>query len=116
MYYVGLPELSKALKWQTIAMPFAIIGSCVPKIVVTLFLIKIVVPNRLSVAYLWALNLLLNAISIATSVVVFVQCTPVSAQWTKMGKCWDPNIVTRIGIAQGCKLLPTNKSLARASH
>ena len=106
MFFVGPVEFVYALKWQIIAMPFAIIGACVPKLVVTMLLIKILNPGKLAAAFLWTLNIVLFSISISTSVVALVQCTPTSAQWTHAGNftCWDPKISTNVGLSQGCKL------------
>ena len=38
---------------------------------------------------------------IVVTVLTFVQCAPAEAFWTHQGKCWDPVIVTNVGIAQG---------------
>jgi hypothetical protein len=77
MFFLSLPKLSETLRWQAIAEPVGILGPCIPKVVVTMVLIKI---SGHPVACLWSLNFLLIGILIACSVVVFVQCDPVSAQ------------------------------------
>lgn len=109
-YYLSLAELSDAIKWQAIAEPIGIIAPCVPRIVIAMLLIKILTPSLIFVVYLWSLNLMLLALSITCSVVVFVQCTPVSAQWTRIGVCWNPKVLANVSIAQGCEFSKQNIS------
>ncbi|KAF2245418.1 hypothetical protein BU26DRAFT_607669 [Trematosphaeria pertusa] len=106
-------NISKVVKWQLFSEPVAILGTTIPKVAVTMLLIKLLDPNKLAVAWLWALNILLNALSIVCIITSFVQCTPTSAYWTRAGgKCWDPSIVANLAISQGALSAFTDFSLA----
>ncbi|OCL08125.1 hypothetical protein AOQ84DRAFT_268068, partial [Glonium stellatum] len=111
-YYLPLSHVSNVVKWQLLSEPFAIFGTTVPKIAITMLLVKIMGPSKHGVIWLWSLNILLNAISIVCLITAFVQCTPVSAYWTHMGTCWAPQIVANLAITQGAISSFTDFALA----
>ena len=101
-------NISNVIKWQLYSEPIAIFGGTIPKIAVTMLIIKLVVPHTLVRSYLWTLNILLNAVSVVCVVTSFVQCKPLATYWTRQGgTCWDPNIVVRLAISQGGVIPPS---------
>ncbi|PVH96577.1 hypothetical protein DM02DRAFT_617120 [Periconia macrospinosa] len=106
-------NISNVIKWQLFSEPVAILGGTVPKIAVTMLITKLIMPDKMVVAYLWSLNIILNAFSIVCIVTSFVQCTPASTYWTRVGgTCWDPHIVANLAITQGALSAFTDFSLA----
>lgn len=115
MYYlVSNPdEISNVVKWQLYSEPLGILGTTIPKIAVTILLIKLLSPSKIAVAYLWTINIVLNAVSIVCIITSFVQCTPTSTYWAKKGgKCWDPTMVANLAITQGTLSAFTDFNLA----
>jgi hypothetical protein len=116
MYYLLISdpeEISTVVKWQLYSEPLGIFGTTVPKIAVTMLLIKLLNPSKMATAYLWTMNIVLNAFSIVCIITSFVQCTPTSTYWTKKGgKCWDPTIVANLAITQGALSAFTDFNLA----
>ena len=104
-YYLTLEQLTGAVEWQVISEPFGIFGVSLPKLAITILLIKIMGPSKSGAAWLWLLNVALNALSIASTIALFAQCKPSTAVWKPVGNysCWKPSIVSDIAIAQGCK-------------
>jgi hypothetical protein len=108
LYYLQPSDVSNIIKYQVVVNgPAGILGPLLPKLVVTILLIKILSPPPLSRAYLWTINAIHWALSITSTVLLFVQCKPVSAYWTRQGVCWDPNVSLNMGLAQGGNL-PTS--------
>ncbi|PVI08126.1 hypothetical protein DM02DRAFT_648190 [Periconia macrospinosa] len=106
-YYIivndGPMSVSNVIKWQVWGEPVAIFGASIPKIAVTMLIIRIVNPHQLVAAFLWTLNITLNLMSVACVVTTFVQCKPTSFYWTRTGDgtCWDPRIVANLALATG---------------
>ncbi|KAF2707637.1 hypothetical protein K504DRAFT_435490 [Pleomassaria siparia CBS 279.74] len=111
---VGNPlDVANVVKWQLYSEPVAIFAGTVPKIAITMLLLKLLNPGTLVVSYLWFVNVILNGLSIVCIVCTFVQCTPTSYYWTRtVGSCWDPNIVTNLAISQGAMSAFVDFSLA----
>jgi hypothetical protein len=116
MYYLLISdpnEISMVVKWQLYSEPLGIFGTTIPKIAVTMLLIKLLNPSKITTAYLWTMNIVLNGFSIVCIITSFVQCAPTSAYWTKVGgKCWDPTIVANLAITQGALSAFTDFNLA----
>jgi hypothetical protein len=116
MYYLLISdpnEISMVVKWQRYSEPLGIFGTTIPKIAVTMLLIKLLNPSKITTAYLWTMNIVLNGFSIVCIITSFVQCAPTSAYWTKVGgKCWDPTIVANLAITQGALSAFTDFNLA----
>jgi hypothetical protein len=116
MYYLLISdpnEISMVVKWQLYSEPFGIFGTTIPKIAVTMLLIKLLNPSKMAIAYLWMMNVVLNVICIVCIITSFVQCTPTSTYWTKVGgKCWDPTIVANLATTHGALSAFVDFSLA----
>ncbi|KAL5115577.1 hypothetical protein ACEQ8H_006553 [Pleosporales sp. CAS-2024a] len=116
MYYLLVSDpldISNVVKWQLFSEPLGIFGTTIPKIAVTMLLIKLLNPSKLAVAYLWMTNMVLNAVSLVCVITSFTQCTPTSTYWTKQGgHCWNPTIVANLAITQGALSAFTDFNLA----
>jgi hypothetical protein len=116
MYYLLISdpnEISMVVKWQLYSEPLGIFGTTIPKIAVTMLLIKLLNPSKMATTYLWTMNIVLNGFSIVCIITSFVQCAPTSTYWTKVGgKCWDPTIVANLAITQGALSAFTDFNLA----
>ena len=105
-YYVGIQGLSEVLKWQAIANTSIFITPVLPKIVVTMLIINIMRPSKYSIWGLWVLNGFNVVMSFVCMVLIWTECKPASAAWTKKGTCWDPNITLYTTIAQSGTFFP----------
>lgn len=85
-YYLSPGQLSATARFQYIGEPFGIFAVAVPKIAVTILIIKIMGPSQKGAAWLWFLNIVLHVLSVVCSVALFLQCTPTSAFWLPVGK------------------------------
>ncbi|KAF2110599.1 hypothetical protein BDV96DRAFT_690917 [Lophiotrema nucula] len=118
-YYIIVNDpnnIANVVNWQKYSIPIALIGGSLPKLAVTYMLIKILSLSKLSIAWLWSINVLLLGLAIATSVTSFVAGLPTTADSNlTIGVCWNTvleRVVSGTAISQGAFSAFVDVSLA----
>ena len=99
-YYLTLPQLSGAIKYNLILQAFGGMAIPLPKLGVAILIVDILRPTKPWVFVLYASTVFLIILSAITTVLQFVQCSPVSGFWevTLPHQCWDPSVFATISI------------------
>jgi hypothetical protein len=92
-------EITAATKFNFFAIPFNLMSSAIAKVSVCLFLIHINI-NPHAGYVLYGVSIALPLLATATISVLFGQCTPASALWTRQGKCLSPSVNGTVGLVQ----------------
>ena len=101
-YYLTLPQIFESRKYFNLAEILLAIITCMTKVSICLFLLRIPNSKRLR-NLLWALILSLVLVN-GTLVIVFIlQCRPFKFSYnpTVKGSCWPPRVYEAIVYVQG---------------
>lgn len=93
----------QAAKLLVSALPFGLVKTNLPKVVITMFILRVGGSKRKAKLWLWSINILLGVVTLLCVILLFAQCSPVSAVWWPVGnfKCWRPNVFINAATAQG---------------
>ena len=87
-------DISRAIFFTAVSSGSVIFSFALPKLAVTILLARLLSPGRWHRVAMWAVAILYLAMSAITVVLVWVQCTPVAAQWGAVkGTCWAPQVM-----------------------
>ena len=100
IYYLNTAQVMRIGKLYFITGLLANVDICVVKISVSLFLLRIGGLQRWLKAVLYATIVLLVSSTSATSVIIFVQCRPITANWDpiirRAARCLSNSILTDV--------------------
>ncbi|KAL6721666.1 hypothetical protein ACLMJK_000770 [Lecanora helva] len=96
VYYLHPLDEHKAVFWNFISNPFAIVTLALPRLAIVMFISRVVGNTRkrqMWILYFLAVSMIL--FSCLAAIFLFVQCDPPSAAWNrrKPHKCWNPDIL-----------------------
>ena len=96
VYYLEPKHERNAVFWNFISNPFAIMAVALPRLVIVMFISRVLGNTRkkqMWILYFFALSMIL--FSSLISIFLFVQCDPPNAAWNrrKAHHCWDPSIL-----------------------
>ena len=99
---LNLAQATKALKYKSLANPWGIMSTTVPKLAVACLLERLLNPkgmNRLQKRIWFSLSISCNLAAVLCAIFSFIRCTPVAGLWDLQVKptCWNVN--TYIGFA-----------------
>ncbi len=87
-------EISDAIFFTAVGAGSGIMSFTIPKFAVTILLARLLNPGQWHRVVMWAISILFFTMSAITVVLVWVQCTPVAAQWgAAEGTCWRPRVM-----------------------
>jgi len=101
-YYLQLPQAIESSKYVDLAQLFLIIITCITKVSICLFLIRIPNSKRL-IHFLYVLMGALILVNGLCAIVYILQCRPFQALYdpTVTGQCWSIQIYKIFGYIQG---------------
>ncbi len=74
----------------------------VPKFAVIILVARLLDPGKWHRRAMWVVSVVYFLMSLVAIILVFVQCTPVRAQWgAAKGKCWRPPVMFTYTIIHG---------------
>jgi hypothetical protein len=97
----------ESVKLSTLSAPWYIMSTCLSKVSVCLFLLRIIEhQNRNWDFYLYGLISLAIAVDCASSISILVQCQPLEKLWNPAaaGTCWPHHAKTAMGYFQGSEI------------
>ena len=99
-YDLTLPQLSEAIKYNLILQAFGGMAIPLPKLSVAILIVDILRPSRSWVWVLYTSTIALIILAAITTILQFVQCSPVSGFWdlTIPHTCWNPSEFAVISI------------------
>jgi hypothetical protein len=103
-FYLNLHQIIESGKLNTLAQPWSIMSTCLSKVSVCLFLLRIIEhQNRNWDFFLCCLISLVVAVDCACSISILVQCQPLEKLWnpTVSGTCWPHHARNAMGYFQG---------------
>ena len=105
-YYLTLSQIFGSLEWVLLSEFLVIWITCLTKVSICLFVMRIPNDRRLK-SFLWALIGLLVVVNGACVVVFLAQCRPLKALWdpTAEGSCWKPEVFEAFAYVQGGRAL-----------
>lgn len=90
-------DATQAIKLHLNCNLFGIMAFCIPKVAVTLLLIRLMGPGHRRKWLLYAITGVMTIAGILSSILQFVQCRPVAALWdpavAATASCWDPSVL-----------------------
>ena len=114
MYYLSYPDIIEVGKYFDIDQLLFIIITCLSKVSLILFLMRIPNSKRI-IFFLWLLVVGLLVVNGTCAVVYILQCRPMAALWNPMipGQCWSQNVYLIWGYVQGGKTTNQTASTTR---
>ena len=87
-------DISDAIFFTAVSSASGIMSFTIPKFAVTILLARLLNPGPRHRVVMWAVSILFFTMSAITVILVWVQCTPVAAQWgAAKGTCWRPRVM-----------------------
>ena len=107
LYYLTPEEIASVVKYNFISQPFGAVSSALGKTSVAFLMLRIIGPNTVwRKWFIFASLAVYLPVTVASCIVIFVQCTPTKALWEKIpnSTCWNPNISADLTITQSGKV------------
>ena len=104
--YLTLSQIISIRKYTDLAELFLIVITCLTKVSIILFLMRI--PNSQRLKYfLWILIFGLVVVNSTCAIVYILQCRPMNALWdpTAEGHCWSIKVYMIWGYVQGGRII-----------
>lgn len=80
-YYLDSHQRSQAMKLNLIANPFGVLAYSLPNLSVAMFLNRILALDRGRKWFIYSVAISQNVFALASSILLFVQCVPLSFLW-----------------------------------
>lgn len=100
-------QITFSVKYVYLCEFFSIMSPCFGRISFAFLLMQLVPPTKWPNRFLWTVVWLQFLVDVATVIVSFAQCQPISAFWEPDPQkyCWSPKVQQYTGFFQGCMFM-----------